>query len=264
MENGLWINAAAAAITASDKQFFDSRVVKPCELPAKTKDQIFLFFDAYNGSDVAERLAEKMPPLIVEKKFQTPSFIDVLNFAFNEAEALVNDFTCQGAATTAVAIHENKIYFANAGHSQVLIHRDGEDPFLTRAHTPDVERRRLEEAGATVSFHLEKWRVNNSLALSRAIRGQPKIPGVIGTPEVDVFPLDGRVRFVVIASSGVWQTMSPRLVVETVNEALSVGSVAKAAQLIVDTARARRARTELHAVVIRFVDPSKLQVVDEG
>jgi serine/threonine protein phosphatase PrpC len=114
--------------------------------------------------------------------------------------------------TTAVVVlaQGDEIFVAHAGDSRaVLVHRSGQVSVLTSDHKPNRpdERRRIQELGGSVVFW-GVWRVEGILAVSRAIGDRMLKPFVVAEPEVKKFTRTETDRFVVLASDGVWDTVS--------------------------------------------------------
>ncbi|KAL7573773.1 hypothetical protein ACA910_007802 [Epithemia clementina (nom. ined.)] len=114
---------------------------------------------------------------------------------------------------------------------------------LTRDHKPDdpQERHRIEnEHGGRVSFsRFDVPRVNGILALSRAIGDASDRPFVSGEPEIRVHTvgddarrgvgehetvMDVEQEFVILATDGLWDVMTPKDAVEFVIERINDGT----------------------------------------
>ena len=112
---------------------------------------------------------------------------------------------------------------ANVGDSRAVLARGGTAVLeLSRDHKPDdpIELSRIHRRGGRVVWHgqfdtqgnpLEgtgMYRVNGSLALSRAVGDRSERPAVTADPEFSVVPLQEDDEFLVLASDGLWDVMS--------------------------------------------------------
>jgi serine/threonine protein phosphatase PrpC len=112
---------------------------------------------------------------------------------------------------------------ANVGDSRAVLARGGTTVLeLSRDHKPDdpVERSRIHRRGGTVAWHGQVdpqgnpvrgtglYRVNKSLALSRAFGDRCERPAMTADPEFSVVPLQEDDEFLVIATDGLWDVMT--------------------------------------------------------
>lgn len=115
--------------------------------------------------------------------------------------------------TTAVAVFTrgtDQIYVAHAGDSRaILVHSSGQVTVLTSDHKPNRpdERKRIQELGGSVVFW-GVWRVEGILAVSRAIGDRMLKPFVVADPEVKQHSRTQNDRFLIVASDGLWDTVS--------------------------------------------------------
>lgn len=153
--------------------------------------------------------------------------------------------------TTAVVVltQGDEIFVAHTGDSRaVLVHRSGKVSVLTSDHKPNRpdERRRIQELGGSVVFW-GVWRVEGILAVSRAIGDRMLKPFVVAEPEVKKFTRTETDRYVVLASDGVWDTISNDDAAQLV---LKYEDPQTAAQRIMEEAYARGSMDNICAMVI--------------
>ncbi|CAH0489209.1 unnamed protein product [Peronospora farinosa] len=153
--------------------------------------------------------------------------------------------------TTAVVVltQGDEMFVAHAGDSRaVLVHCCGKVSVLTSDHKPNRpdERRRIQELGGSVIFW-GVWRVEGILAVSRAIGDRMLKPFVVAEPEVKKFTRTEADRYVVLASDGVWDTVSNDDVAQLV---LKYEDPQAAAQRIMEEAYARGSMDNICAMVI--------------
>lgn len=139
-----------------------------------------------------------------------------------------------------------KIHTANVGDSRAILGRqlrDGswEAVQLSKDHRPDLseEKERIEMHMGVVSPHMVNgapngpYRVWDSinlekpgLACSRTIGdGAARILGVIATPDVTTRSIEPEDKFIIVASDGVWDSMSNEQVVNMAQRYVSIPMV---------------------------------------
>ena len=130
----------------------------------------------------------------------------------------------QGTTATIVRVIENKIEIANLGDSSAIMCCDefGHAIELTENHNAEKnsnERERIRRAGGHVSG---SYRVENRLMITRALGDiWGRHVGISSIPFYQVKTLDTDVKFVVLASDGVWDYVSFEMVKDIVRDSLS-------------------------------------------
>lgn len=151
-------------------------------------------------------------------------------------------FDHQGSCAVAVYITENKIISVNIGDSRGVLCRGGRAFDLTIDHKPNLpsEMARIRNMGGRVSWDgylgpdrlpvagMGAWRVNETLAVSRALGDKLDTPFISSDP--DILVLDkviGADSFIVLGSDGLWDVISSEECVKFVNQILqgSVGAL---------------------------------------
>ena len=150
-----------------------------------------------------------------------------------------------GTTACAVTIVGKQVICCNAGDSRaIIVKRDGTFVALSQDHKPDRqdESKRINDLGGRV-IHWGRWRVEGVLAVSRSIGDARMKPYVTAEPETVVHNIgeyrtslawivfrsfhctilrlylastDNDDMFLVVASDGVWDTMSSDLVAKFV------------------------------------------------
>ncbi|KAL7113000.1 hypothetical protein ACP275_04G035700 [Erythranthe tilingii] len=144
---------------------------------------------------------------------------------------------------------------------------------LTNDHHPDRddEKSRVESAGGNISKWAGVARINGQLAVSRAIGDiHYKSFGVISVPEVtDWQPLIANDSYVIAASDGVFEKLSPQDVCDILSEPLSHFTMTpelnsscsySLSECIVNTAFERGSMDNLAAVVIPVITPGSFEI----
>lgn len=155
--------------------------------------------------------------------------------------------------TTAVAVltRGDSIYVAHAGDSRaILVHSSGKVTALTSDHKPNRpdERKRVQELGGSVVFW-GVWRVEGILAVSRAIGDRMLKPFVVAEPEVREFKRTSKDRYMIVASDGVWDTITNDDAAQLV---MKHDDPQAAARLIMEEAYARGSLDNICVMVINL------------
>ena len=176
----------------------------------------------------------------------TRGAVDALQSAFVAADAALGaaahiDTQRSGATCTAVVLERGRLAVACVGDCRCVLGKvetEGDDtntafPFvMTRDHRPELddERARVEACGARIDHirapdgsargPLRVWLHGADapgLMVTRSVGdGVASSIGVTAVPEVFVVPLERTVRFLVVATDGIWDMLSNEEVVEMV------------------------------------------------
>lgn len=143
------------------------------------------------------------------------------------------------SGTTALVclLRQGRIHVANVGDSRcVVCTEDGQAIDMSKDHKPDEieETRRIEQAGGRVT---RAHRVNDDLNLSRALGDHfyktnsdlnQRDQIITALPDVRTFPMSGN-RFMVLATDGIWNSMSSQKVVDIIRTRLDGGDSVESA-----------------------------------
>ena len=121
------------------------------------------------------------------------------------------------AGTTAlcVLLRRNVLWVANAGDSMAVRCTSGNAEVMTRMHRPSepAERALVEAKGGMVLHYNDAWRVNGVLSVSRSLGDSSNSEYLSHAPEVFSHEIDfDHDEFFVIATDGLWDWMSPQVV----------------------------------------------------
>lgn len=194
---------------------------------------LFGVFDGHGGAEVARFCAKFFSDQLTKNKnFQEEKFKLALEETFLKMDELMQtpegqtqlgslrvqteDSSKNSAGCTAIVvlITKTEMYCANAGDSRAYVYEaDGKATPMSFDHKPTLEgeQRRITQAGGYVS----EGRVNDNLNLSRAIgdlefkRNSSKKATeqiIIALPDVVVYKLEKKPRFVIMGCDGIWET----------------------------------------------------------
>jgi protein phosphatase 1L len=143
----------------------------------------------------------------------------------------ISHWSFQGAtAVAAWILAERTLIVANIGDSRAILSHNSTAITLTQDHKPDSpkEKARIEASGGRVVWSglvddagkpvpdAGVYRVNGNLALSRAVGDRSERPAICADPEFTVVTLDDNSHFVLLATDGLWDVMTPQDVVDLV------------------------------------------------
>ncbi|XP_051223802.1 probable protein phosphatase 2C 8 isoform X2 [Lolium perenne] len=192
----------------------------------------FGVFDGHFGAAVANRLSERLHGAISEQieselsalfpRFLHGSRGDVEGwwreaiadaFLAVDEEVLMRGSatgTAAAGATALVAlVLKDYLVLANCGVSRAVISRGGEAVQLTAEHRPNRpdEKQRVENAGGRVDESTNT--VDGVLPTSRAFGSSAYKQYVTAEPEVRAVARDPRDEFLILATAGLWDHVSP-------------------------------------------------------
>ncbi|KAJ1275210.1 hypothetical protein BS78_05G119100 [Paspalum vaginatum] len=168
-----------------------------------------------------------------------------------DSELLAQHQGASGGACAATALVKGgELYVAHLGDCRAVLSRGGAAAALTADHTcaAEEERARIERDGGYVSRSGSGvWRVQGSLAVSRAFGDAGLKQWVLAEPAVARVPLDAGCEFLVVASDGLWDKVGNQEAVDAVSR-----NRATACRELVDMARRRGSRDDVTVMVVDF------------
>jgi len=200
-------------------------------------------YDGHGGRKAAQVAAEMVTPHFLHawsREMEKP-----LQERESEAELLRNAYLAVdrhiiengfNSGTTAAGFYliDDYFYAVNCGDTRIVIGIQGGVSSLTLDHKPNLpeETQRIEdEGGYVISFGVP--RVQGILAVSRAIGDSSLKPYVIAEPRIAEGCLGKENDYLIIACDGVWDVLSPDIVIAMVRAA---GDVQAATENIRTTA----------------------------
>jgi len=195
----------------------------------------FAVYDGHGGSSCAEYARMNLHNNIATcSAFQEGNIEKAIEEGFLKTEReFAEEGGDPGCGTTAcvIVIHEGILYTGNVGDSKAVMCRKDKSIPLSVPHTLRVpsERDRVGKAGAvTIGDRLAHPVWNPKLiniGVTRALGDQyfkdetftlGKPSGLIATPEVTKLPLTSADKFVILATDGFWDQLSPQEAVDYV------------------------------------------------
>jgi len=118
-------------------------------------------------------------------------------------------------------IAENRVFVANAGDCRTILCRKGQAVALSKDHVASCmeERDRVIKAGGQVKWQIDTWRVGSAaLQVTRSIGDDDVKPAVTAEPEVTETLLSTDDEYLVMASDGLWDTISNEEVISLIKD----------------------------------------------
>jgi serine/threonine protein phosphatase PrpC len=200
-------------------------------------------YDGHGGKKAALAAAEMITPHFLhtwsDQSGKTPDERklehDMLSEAYHAVDKYLVDCNADSGTTAAgLYLIDDRFLAANCGDARIIIGTANDVSTLTYDHKPDSpdELERIEKCGGYV-ISLGVARVQGILAVSRSIGDRSLKPFVIAEPRIVKGFLGRENDFAVIACDGVWDVLSPDIVIDIVRTA---GHAQKAAENIKTTA----------------------------
>lgn len=189
---------------------------------------LYCVFDGHGGDFVANFLRDNYADILKEiiRENQAP-INDMLFMSIQETvRRLPKDPAFRCGSTFLIALRYGEVLFvANGGDCRAIMDtgKDGSVRAITTDHKPDLprEKERIERVGGFVSMG-SGWdvpRVDGYLAVSRSIGDIHLYPRVTWVPDIYIVRIQPDVnRYLILASDGLWDTMSNEAVVEVINK----------------------------------------------
>ena len=188
----------------------DIGVMLPDFIPEK-KYSLFGIFDGHGGNDVVKYIKNRLPEIIkanITKNDNYDSIENNLTSSFHKIDEELKFYDSEhtGSTATILLFQDNIVYCANVGDSTAFIVYDNFIKKISIDHkcTDPKEEERILLSGGKIT----KNRVMGQLVLSRCLGDlYCKKYGVSNIPDISVNKLEGNVKYVVVASDGVWDVV---------------------------------------------------------
>ncbi|XP_067861630.1 protein phosphatase 1F [Heptranchias perlo] len=226
----------------------------------------FAVFDGHGGVDAAVYAATHLHVNLAHQEVFWTQPDEALRRAFKQTDEMFLQRAKRkklrsGTTGVAALIAGDTLHVAWLGDSQVMMVRQGLVVTLMDPHKPEKEdeKQRIEELGGCVVF-LGCWRVNGTLAVSRAIGDIDQKPYISGDADSASFKLDGTEDYIVLACDGFFDGIEPSKVVDLVQEHLqeNAGNGSTVAESLVAAAKEGGSSDNITVVLVFLRDPQAI------
>nr|XP_020852068.1 protein phosphatase 1F isoform X2 [Phascolarctos cinereus]XP_020852069.1 protein phosphatase 1F isoform X2 [Phascolarctos cinereus] len=226
----------------------------------------FAVFDGHGGVDAANYAAVHLHVNVARHPEVTRDPAEALRAGFKQTDEMFlrkarREKLHSGTTGVCAFLVGRTIHVAWLGDSQVMLVQQGQALVLMEPHKPEREdeKERIEALGGFVSY-MDCWRVNGTLAVSRAIGDAFQKPYVSGEADVASHELTGTEDYLLLACDGFFDSVPHDEVAGLVRDLLvqSEGSVLRIAEELVAAARERGSRDNITVLVVFLRDPQEL------
>uniref|UniRef100_A0A8D2LTL4 Protein phosphatase 1F n=2 Tax=Varanus komodoensis TaxID=61221 RepID=A0A8D2LTL4_VARKO len=223
----------------------------------------FAVFDGHGGIDAANFAATHLHVNLAHHEELLKNPAEALRDSVQKTDEMFlskarREKLRSGSTAVSAFIVGNKLHIAWLGDSQVMLVQQGKAVTLMEPHKPEREdeRQRIEALGGCVTF-MDCWRVNGTLAVSRAIGDLLQKPYISGDADSASFELTGSEDYVLLACDGFFDAIQPFEVVDHVLEHLmkSKGDGLKTAERLVAAAKESGSTDNITVLVVFLREP---------
>ncbi|KAL2231796.1 UNVERIFIED_CONTAM: putative protein phosphatase 2C 2 [Sesamum indicum] len=207
------------------REVMEDRHAVVLDISGDPKQAFFVVIDGHGGHEAADYVAKNLGKNIVNELQGVG-----VGKAGNQIEAALRggysatdkEFLAQdvhgGACAAGVLLKDGEVHAAHVGDCKVVLSRKGKAITLTNEHrlSREDERERIENSGGFLHCHNGVWRVNGSLAISRAFGDVHLKDWIICEPEIVKVALTSECEFLIVASDGLWDRVSDQEAVDVV------------------------------------------------
>ena len=214
---------------------------------------LFCVFDGHGGDITAKLCVKRYPEIFKKCLLENPFDYELaLKKSFNLMDKEIEKINAKevGNTGTVVFINNKLLFCANVGDSSCCLIGKNTAEFITVDDkcTNKKEQKRIEKEGGQIIDD----RLGGILAVSRGFGDfDLKNKGLICEPHISKKLVDYSINFCVIASDGVWDTLSPGDVSKIIfaNKDNNFNNIAK---IIVETAQERGSEDNISCIVIEL------------
>ncbi|XP_078156210.1 putative protein phosphatase 2C 74 [Carex rostrata] len=217
----------------------------------------FGVYDGHGGRAAVDYVSDNLGKNIISKisQMEKREREDKLEMAIRAGylttdEEFISQAVSSGACAATALVLDGELYVANAGDCRIVISQKGVATALTIDHcaSREDERARIENSGGFISCSYGSvWRVQDSLAVSRAFGDILLKKWVISEPEIRKLQITSDCGFLVMASDGLWNTVSNQ---EAVDYVLQHDISLKSCEELAELSRSRGSRDDITVMLI--------------
>lgn len=184
----------------------------------------YAVYDGHGGNDISLFLKDNLKKEIKKVlKVHHKHPDKALHIAFHNIAKSLSNYHNKYVGSTALVMIKNKtdVWVANVGDCRAILKyfngNDYEAIPITEDHkpnSPDEKKRIYTSGGFIAQDPYGTWRVSGNLAVSRSFGDLYLTPAVTWEPEIYHIKITSNMRAIVLASDGIWDTLSNKDIVE--------------------------------------------------
>ncbi|XP_029141233.1 protein phosphatase 1F [Protobothrops mucrosquamatus] len=226
----------------------------------------FAVYDGHGGIEAANYAATHLHVNLAHHKKLLDSPAEALRDSFQKTDEMFlsrarREKLRSGTTGVSCFLVDEKLHIAWLGDSQVMLVQQGKVITLMEPHKPEREdeRQRIEDLGGCITY-MDCWRVNGTLAVSRAIGDLLQKPYVSGCADGASFELTGTEDYVLLACDGFFDAIQPVEVVDHVLEHLTRnhGDGLQTAEKLVAAAKESGSTDNITVLVLFLREPKDI------
>uniref|UniRef100_A0A803LHD3 PPM-type phosphatase domain-containing protein n=1 Tax=Chenopodium quinoa TaxID=63459 RepID=A0A803LHD3_CHEQI len=240
------------------REHMEDRYKVVTDISSDSNQAFFAVVDGHGGQAAADYVADNLGKNILNTlenlKEEDQQEVDqaIRNGYLETDRGFLSQGVSSGACAASVLIRNGELHAANVGDCGVVLSRRGLATKLTNDHhlSREDERFRIESTGGFVHSCNGVWRLQGTLAVSRAIGDLHLKEWIISEPEIQKVPLTSDCDFIIMASDGLWDKVSEQEAVDIVSreEANAMESCKK----LVDVSFSRGNKDDITVIVINL------------
>ena len=214
----------------------------------------FAIYDGHGGNGGADFAARRLHENLLDQLTQGEDPKEALRLSYIFTDVDMEQAAVSGGTTAITAfIKGDRMYVANAGDARAVLNRDGRALRLSHDHKADdeEEKRRIEIGGGKVTPATadDVARVNDSLAIARALGDSREDPLIIPDPYIREEKLAPGDNFLILACDGVWDVISDQEAVDLIK---NEPDIQKAAEILKNRALEKGSTDNISVMVINL------------
>ncbi|CAB3370223.1 Hypothetical predicted protein [Cloeon dipterum] len=232
-----------------------------------TSASFYAVFDGHAGADAAIFSASHVHQFLAESQFYPSNPVEALKDAILRTDNLYLKKVAaepryqSGTTALCTLLRGKMLHVAWVGDSQAVLVRNGKAESVVDPHKPKRpdEEARIHQQGGVVIFH-GMWRVNGQLAVSRAIGDANFKPYVCAEAEVRSIPLRSEEEFLIMASDGLLDFVTPQEAAYAVFQQLRDNheNLNAVCSRLINLAKQNGSTDDISVIVIFLTDPQEL------
>ncbi|XP_042397082.1 probable protein phosphatase 2C 77 [Zingiber officinale] len=182
----------------------------------------FGVFDGHGGRAAVDFVSQNLGKNIVsalEEEENQPDLAIKAGYLTTDKDFITQGVK-SGVCVATVLLKNGELHVANVGDCRVVLSHKGIAKALTADHRAgrEDERERIENLGGYITCRNGVWRVQDSLAVSRAIGDANMKEWIISEPEVNKIRSTPECEFLIVASDGLWDKVGNQEAIDVVSK----------------------------------------------